>query len=146
MTRAVLDAFYGFAFAVCRDPGKKHLQVSPPGALVHTQQCAVCSHSGPHAANVCMPAVSEALHRVHTCSWLPQVDRAVALWRVLLHQRFRLLYRFCAFVECSPRLVVSEDTWRQACRTAVFGLRRLFCAVQAELTFISLLAMGPSLC
>ena len=27
MSRPVLDAFYCFAFAVCRDPGKKHLQV-----------------------------------------------------------------------------------------------------------------------
>ena len=36
MTRHVLDAFYSFAFAVCRDPGKKHLQVSLAAALLDT--------------------------------------------------------------------------------------------------------------
>jgi hypothetical protein len=44
MTRVVLDAVYGFAFAVCRDPGKKHLQVSLSAAVGMTVAgCAVCS-------------------------------------------------------------------------------------------------------
>ena len=100
MSRPVLDAFYCFAFAVCRDPGKKHLQVTMYGLL------------GAGFSVLCCWTHFLNLHR-----WLlPQVDRAVGLWRVILRGRFRLLDRFCHFVESSPRLVINEDTWRQACR------------------------------
>ncbi|KAG2492050.1 hypothetical protein HYH03_009548 [Edaphochlamys debaryana] len=38
---------------------------------------------------------------------------AVALWRLLMPGRFRLLERWCAFAAASTAHVVTEDTWRQ---------------------------------
>ncbi len=101
MSRPVLDAFYCFAFAVCRDPGKKHLQVHRlPFRVAFLWMCMRLGH---------IPVT------FRICSCCLQVDRAVALWRVILRGRFRLLDRFCEFVASSPRLVINEDTWRQAC-------------------------------
>ena len=101
MSRPVLDAFYCFAFAVCRDPGKKHLQVR---ILPF------------HLTSLQMSLLLGVELRSCICMCCRQVDRAVALWRVVLRGRFRLLDRFCEFVASSPRLVINEDTWRQACR------------------------------
>jgi hypothetical protein len=42
------------------------------------------------------------------------VDSALAAWSMCLDSRFPLLERFCAFVRCHRRHVVTEDTWMQA--------------------------------
>ncbi|KAL6657545.1 hypothetical protein ACP70R_005325 [Stipagrostis hirtigluma subsp. patula] len=41
------------------------------------------------------------------------IQRAVAAWRVVLNGRFRLLDRWCNFVEKYQRHNISEDTWQQ---------------------------------
>ncbi|KAL7140978.1 hypothetical protein ABFS83_08G023800 [Erythranthe nasuta] len=41
------------------------------------------------------------------------VSRAVMAWRLVLAGRFRLLNRWCNFVEKNHRHNISEDTWRQ---------------------------------
>ncbi|PSR87681.1 DCN1-like protein [Actinidia chinensis var. chinensis] len=41
------------------------------------------------------------------------VSRAVTCWRLILAGRFRLLNRWCNFVEKNQRHNISEDTWRQ---------------------------------
>jgi hypothetical protein len=41
------------------------------------------------------------------------VDSALAAWSICLDRRFPLLERFCAFVRCHRRHVVTEDTWMQ---------------------------------
>jgi DCN1-like protein 1/2 len=43
-----------------------------------------------------------------------QVEVAVVAWQLLLVGRFRLLERFCEFVQYGSQLhVVTEDLWRQ---------------------------------
>ncbi|XVF16635.1 hypothetical protein REPUB_Repub10bG0049400 [Reevesia pubescens] len=41
------------------------------------------------------------------------VSKAVAAWRLVLAGRFRLLNRWCDFVEQNQRHNISEDTWQQ---------------------------------
>ncbi|KAK8566009.1 hypothetical protein V6N13_021084 [Hibiscus sabdariffa] len=41
------------------------------------------------------------------------VSRAVAAWRLVLAGRFRLLNKWCCFVEENQRHNISEDTWQQ---------------------------------
>ncbi|XP_062186842.1 defective in cullin neddylation protein AAR3-like isoform X1 [Phragmites australis] len=41
------------------------------------------------------------------------IQRAVAAWRIVLNGRFRLLDRWCNFVEKYQRHNISEDTWQQ---------------------------------
>lgn len=41
------------------------------------------------------------------------IQRAVAAWKIVLNGRFRLLDRWCNFVEKYQRHNISEDTWQQ---------------------------------
>jgi len=41
------------------------------------------------------------------------VDSALEAWCMCLDRRFPLLERFCSFVRCHRRHVVTEDTWMQ---------------------------------
>ena len=106
-------------------------------ADVRRPSCILLRHIGADQVFSIVVAVG-ASHILPTAAVCPQVDVALQVWQLVLAGRFRLLDRWCEFVQgrSTDVRVISEDQWRQvrarghgwaAGGTRIMGSARAMC-------------------
>lgn len=120
---SLFSCFYDFVFFICREKGQKSVsKILYPQILVYT--------SYPHRTLTGIP--------IFTCI---AIQRAVAAWRIVLSGRFRLLDRWCNFVEVQKSLCLAMiqnfQNWTQICVVLVFVFMIVYWSISSALVLHS---------